>query len=165
MKKKVKIAWHQFQWFTRFQMKLNQDMYQGSQIPSRRCHLWDIPVLWSFLYYASPHLDLFILLRFCWIGTIYIGQDFKRCQESFDSKFFLCRCTRVFFLAHLSQRLKLAFLIKICLLSVIVSFQIFFFFSRTTGPISIYLPQSITGWWEVKFVQMKDHVLFIGEII
>ena len=38
-------------------------------------------------------------------------------------------------------------------------------FSRTTGPISTYMVQSIFGWRRYKFVQMKDHTLFQGEII
>ena len=83
-------------------------------------------------------------------------------------------------LAHLSQRLKWAFLITICPLSVVVvvllvvgvvvivvvNFSHCFFFSRTTGSISTKgLAQSILGWRRFKFVQMKGHVYFQGEII
>ena len=64
-------------------------------------------------------------------------------------------------LAHLSHRLKWAFLIKIC-------HKLFTFSSSSPEPLGQFQPklaQSILGWRGFKFVQMKDPALFQGEII
>ena len=46
-----------------------------------------------------------------------------------------------------------------------LTFHVFICFSRTTGTISTKLAQSILGWKEFEFVQMKGPVLFQEDII
>ena len=91
---------------------------------------------------------------------------------------FLCTPFDVIpFLAHLSQRLKWAFLIKICPLSAVgrcrrrcccCCRKLFTFSSSSPGPLGQFQPnlaQSILGWREFKYVQMKGPTVFQREII
>ena len=68
------------------------------------------------------------------------------------------------FLAHLSWKLKWAFVIAYCLSSVHLSV----ISSSSQEPLGQFQPnlaQSILWWWGFKFLQMKGHALFQGEII
>ena len=65
------------------------------------------------------------------------------------------------FLAQLIQRLKWAFLIKICPLSVLVVLIVVVNFSHFQPN----LAQNILGWRGFKFVQIKGPASFQGEII
>ena len=76
------------------------------------------------------------------------------------------------YLAHLSWRLKWAFLIKICQLSIFVAVVVvvvkLFTFSSSQEPLGQFkqnLAQSILGSRGVKFLQMKGHPFLQGEII
>ena len=73
------------------------------------------------------------------------------------------------FLAHLSWKLKWAFLITCRPSSVCLSVcKLFTFSSSSPEPLGQFQPnlaQSILGWRGFKFVQMKGPALFQGEII
>ena len=80
------------------------------------------------------------------------------------------------FLAHLNRRLKWAFLIKICPLSVVVIVVVFVFIVLNFSHFDLLLQNQwanfnqtwhelILMWRGFKFVQMKGHALFQVEII
>ena len=70
------------------------------------------------------------------------------------------------FLAHLSWKLKWAFLITCCLPSVCLSvnFPHFIFCSKTTGPISTNFAQSMLRWRRFKLFKWRS-TSFYGKII
>ena len=73
------------------------------------------------------------------------------------------------FLVHMSWKRNWAFLIACCPSSFCPPVcKLFTYSSSSPEPPGQFLPNlahSILGWWGFKFVQMKDHALFQGEII
>ena len=122
------------------------------------------------LFYYSIYLWVFISLRVDFVSF----SSFWYCVGVFCilGKWLNWLIHR--FLAHLSRRLKWAFLIKICPLIVrrrcrrCRCRKLFIFSSSSPKPLGQFQPnlaQSILGWRGPKFVQMKGPVLFQGKII
>ena len=97
------------------------------------------------------------------------GPNFREWESWYETQLEVFTLEDLYFnfLAHLSQRLKWAFLIKICLLSVVVFVVVVVVvnFSHFHLLLQNNLAQSILGWRGFKFVQMKGPTLFQGEII
>ena len=117
-------------------------------------------LLGSFLNHYIPVENAWYLqLRFCWACIILFQHRIYQNQIRMG----------LLFLAHLSWKLKWAFLITCHPSSVCLSVCKLFTFSSSSpeplGQFQTNLAQSILGWRGFQFVQMKGPALFQGEII
>ena len=147
-------------------------------------HLWyeyiqvsfTTPSFWTFLYISCGSPRGFS----AWMPTTPVikGDKLRRFWRNLLKQILKWRQVNnkvTSFLAHMSWKLKWAFLIACCPSSVRLSVCLyvllsvnFSFSSSSQEPLGQFQPnltQSILGWLEFNFVQMKGHALFQGEII